>query len=107
MFPPSLTLAISHLKACFCVHRINDGVEIEFGFDRLIGCDGAHSIVRQAYLKTPLFNYNQTYIDHGYMELRIPSENPNKVLRSELNSYTYHRIITRILRYVILLYFNL
>jgi len=41
--------------------------------DVLIGCDGAYSAVRKKMLKRPHFNYNQTYIPHGYMELCIPA----------------------------------
>lgn len=40
--------------------------------DLIVGCDGAFSSVRRHMLQTPGFNFNQTYIDHGYIELCIP-----------------------------------
>ncbi|XP_071438692.1 kynurenine 3-monooxygenase isoform X2 [Hetaerina americana] len=40
--------------------------------DLVIGADGAFSSVRKQLMKQPLFNYSQTYIEHGYMELCIP-----------------------------------
>ncbi|KAL1122309.1 hypothetical protein AAG570_003714 [Ranatra chinensis] len=40
--------------------------------DLIVGADGAFSAVRNCMLKLPMFNYNQTYIEHSYMELSIP-----------------------------------
>lgn len=40
--------------------------------DLVVGCDGAFSSVRRLFMKKPMFNFSQTYIEHGYMELRIP-----------------------------------
>ncbi|KAK3916302.1 Kynurenine 3-monooxygenase, partial [Frankliniella fusca] len=40
--------------------------------DLVVGCDGAYSGVRRLFMKKPMFNFSQTYIEHGYMELRIP-----------------------------------
>lgn len=40
--------------------------------DLVVGCDGAFSAVRREMLKRPGFNYSQTYIEHGYLELCIP-----------------------------------
>ncbi|KAI1291117.1 Kynurenine 3-monooxygenase [Halotydeus destructor] len=37
----------------------------------LIGCDGAHSAVRRAMMKTSRMDFSQQYIDHGYIELAI------------------------------------
>lgn len=33
----------------------------------------------------PLFEFNQTYIDHGYIELNIPSENGGKMISNHLH----------------------
>lgn len=41
--------------------------------DLIIGADGSFSAVRGALLITDRFEYSQTYIEHGYKELRIPS----------------------------------
>ena len=41
--------------------------------DLIIGADGSFSAVRGALQITDRFEYSQTYIEHGYKELRIPS----------------------------------
>jgi kynurenine 3-monooxygenase len=41
--------------------------------DLLLGADGAFSPVRLAMQKTDRFEYQQTYLGHGYKELHIPS----------------------------------
>ncbi|KAK4328299.1 hypothetical protein Pmani_001283 [Petrolisthes manimaculis] len=77
---PNLTIHFSHkLTSC----RLQDGQasflntetgeEVNRKADVLIGCDGAYSNVRRAMMRQPFFNYNQTYIPHGYMELCIPA----------------------------------
>jgi len=40
--------------------------------DYVIGCDGAFSAVRSAMQVTDRFNYQQSYLQHGYKELVIP-----------------------------------
>ncbi len=40
--------------------------------DFVIGCDGAFSAVRGAMQVTDRFNYQQSYLEHGYKELVIP-----------------------------------
>lgn len=42
--------------------------------DLIIGCDGAFSAVRKHMLQYPGFDFNQTYIEHGYLELCIPPD---------------------------------
>jgi len=41
-------------------------------YDVIIGTDGAFSSVRNAMQFTDRFEYSQTFIEHGYKELRIP-----------------------------------
>lgn len=41
--------------------------------DLIIGADGAFSAVRGALQISDRFEYSQTYIEHGYKELRIPA----------------------------------
>lgn len=41
----------------------------------IVGCDGAFSAVRKQFLRRSRFNYSQTYIPHGYMELTMPPAN--------------------------------
>ena len=40
---------------------------------RIIAADGASSAARLAMLRTPRFNYSQSYLEHGYKELAIPA----------------------------------
>lgn len=49
-----------------------DGQRKELQADLIVGCDGAFSAVRKQFLRQSRFNYSQTYIPHGYMELTIP-----------------------------------
>lgn len=48
--------------------------------DLIIGCDGAFSAVRKHMLQYPGFDFNQTYIEHGYLELCIPPTANGEVL---------------------------
>ncbi|KAF9940093.1 hypothetical protein BGZ65_008222, partial [Modicella reniformis] len=40
--------------------------------DLIIGCDGAHSSVRNALMRYARLDFSQEYIPHGYCELSIP-----------------------------------
>ncbi|KAF4523013.1 hypothetical protein B566_EDAN007443 [Ephemera danica] len=42
--------------------------------DLVVGADGAYSMARKQLMKQPMFNYSQTYIEHGYLELCIPPD---------------------------------
>ncbi len=42
-------------------------------FDRIFATDGAFSAVRFRMQKSPMFDYSQKYLDHGYKELVIPA----------------------------------
>ena len=53
------------------------GKNVEASYDRIIGTDGAFSAVRSRLEKTNRFNYSQYYLEHGYKELLIPSNNEN------------------------------
>jgi len=43
----------------------------------IIGCDGAHSTIRNHMIHMPMFNYSQMYIDHGYYEISLQSNSIN------------------------------
>jgi kynurenine 3-monooxygenase len=45
----------------------------ELNFDHIIGADGAFSAVRGAMQITERYDYQQSYIAHGYKELTIPA----------------------------------
>ncbi|GLD56060.1 kynurenine 3-monooxygenase [Lates japonicus] len=49
----------------------SDGSKEEIEADLIVGCDGAFSAIRKQFLRLSRFNYSQTYIPHGYMELTI------------------------------------
>jgi kynurenine 3-monooxygenase len=49
------------------------GAESSMEADILFGADGAFSAVRGQLQKTPMFNFSQEYLEHGYKELNIPS----------------------------------
>lgn len=44
----------------------------QYTYDHIFGTDGAFSAVRSRLMKTPMFNYSQEYLSHGYKELVIP-----------------------------------
>jgi kynurenine 3-monooxygenase len=46
---------------------------VAFPFDKLFACDGAFSAVRARMQRTPMFNFSQQYLTHGYKELEIPA----------------------------------
>lgn len=77
---PNISYDFNHFceKVDFEQHKIyfNDpttGAHIERDYDVLFGADGAFSAVRLEMQKTPLFDYSQKYLDHGYKELNIPA----------------------------------
>uniref|UniRef100_A0A673XCR3 Kynurenine 3-monooxygenase n=1 Tax=Salmo trutta TaxID=8032 RepID=A0A673XCR3_SALTR len=41
----------------------------------IVGCDGAFSAIRKQFLRQSRFNFSQTYIPHGYLELTMPPIN--------------------------------
>ncbi len=51
-------------------------------YDRLIGADGAFSMVRQTLEKQYGFNFSQTFLDYGYKELSIPASDASFALKS-------------------------
>ncbi|XP_028983397.1 kynurenine 3-monooxygenase [Betta splendens] len=52
-----------------------DGSKVQLKADLIVGCDGAFSATRKQFLRRSRFNYSQTYIPHGYMELTMPPVN--------------------------------
>ncbi|XP_028325250.1 kynurenine 3-monooxygenase isoform X1 [Gouania willdenowi] len=53
----------------------SDGTKEHIQADLIVGCDGAFSAIRKQFLRRSRFNYSQTYIPHGYMELTMPPIN--------------------------------
>ncbi|MCB9251337.1 MAG: FAD-dependent monooxygenase [Flavobacteriales bacterium] len=57
-----------------------DGNTFTDTFDYVIGSDGAFSAIRQEMQGRSMFNYSQTYLEHGYKELTIPAGPGNTFL---------------------------
>ncbi|KAI1728231.1 FAD binding domain-containing protein [Ditylenchus destructor] len=55
--------------------------------DMILACDGAHSAVRRSLMSRPMFQYSQTYIEHGYVELNV---RPTKDDQFALESNVFH-----------------
>lgn len=53
----------------------SDGSKEQAKADLIVGCDGAFSAIRKQFLRRSRFDYSQTYIPHGYMELTMPPTN--------------------------------
>ncbi|XP_034041456.1 kynurenine 3-monooxygenase [Thalassophryne amazonica] len=51
----------------------SDGTKMQIKTNLIVGCDGAFSATRKQFLRCSRFDYSQTYIPHGYMELSMPS----------------------------------
>ncbi|XP_064601274.1 kynurenine 3-monooxygenase-like [Liolophura sinensis] len=75
---PNVTIHFEHkLFGCdFNVGQVmfqkSDGDTVTNTVDLIVGNDGAFSAVRRQIMKTVRFDFQQTYIPHGYMELCIP-----------------------------------
>ncbi|KAF2903972.1 hypothetical protein ILUMI_02207 [Ignelater luminosus] len=65
--------------------QTKNNTTIETYGDLLIGADGAFSTVRRALQQTPLFNFSQTYIDHGYIEMNINSQSGRAMVPNHLH----------------------
>ncbi len=57
----------------------SQGKQVEVDSDFVIGCDGAYSVTRQAFMKRTDFNFSQEYIPHSYKELCIPKGKDGEV----------------------------
>ncbi|KIP09635.1 hypothetical protein PHLGIDRAFT_102657 [Phlebiopsis gigantea 11061_1 CR5-6] len=53
--------------------------ELRVAFDLCIGADGSYSVVRRQMMRVVRMDYQQTYIPHEYLELRMPAGLPNPV----------------------------
>ena len=53
---------------------LDSGGEARVDSDLVVGADGAYSAVRESLSETDGFTEEQSYLDHGYKELRIPPD---------------------------------
>jgi kynurenine 3-monooxygenase len=56
----------------FLIYRTGTNETVNQKADLIVGADGAFSTVRRHFMKQPMFNFSQTYIEHGYVELCMP-----------------------------------
>jgi kynurenine 3-monooxygenase len=61
--------------------------------DMVVGADGAYSMARRQLMKQPQFNYSQTYIEHGYLELCIPANDKGEVKKLKNYYFTNEYVI--------------
>lgn len=74
------------LESATCTFEdVETGAQTVVGADLVAGADGAYSEVRQALQRTDRFEYGQSYLEHGYKELSIPS-GPGGAFRMERNA---------------------
>ncbi|XP_017888715.1 kynurenine 3-monooxygenase [Ceratina calcarata] len=59
--------------------------------DLIVGADGAYSVIRRTMAKRPLFNYSQTYIEHGYAELIVPADKDNNFVMTNRDLHIWPR----------------
>lgn len=75
--------SVGIVKVLDCVHHTltlpcylrSDGSLQQIQADLIVGSDGAFSAIRKQFLRRGRFDYSQTYIPHGYMELTMPPLN--------------------------------
>ncbi len=63
---------VNATKGTLTLRHETTGVTTILTRPHIIGTDGSSSAVRMAMLRTPRFDYAQTYLEHGYKELAIP-----------------------------------
>lgn len=68
------------IKINIFVRRTRTQEKFTTSADFILGADGAYSLIRRLMSKTPRFNFTQTYIDHGYVELSYPGIRDGKVI---------------------------
>ncbi|XP_045467971.1 kynurenine 3-monooxygenase [Harmonia axyridis] len=82
----SCKLVDANLKEGSCViQNLKTNETIKAKADLIIGADGAYSKLRSQMQKLPLFQYSQTYIEHGYLELSISSKNGHMMIPNHLH----------------------
>ncbi len=68
-----------------------EGAEVKVQGDRIIGSDGAFAATRLQMQFTDRFNYSQSYLEHGYKELRIPAGEGGKFLMHKESLHIWPR----------------
>ncbi|KAI0647166.1 FAD/NAD-P-binding domain-containing protein [Trametes meyenii] len=55
-----------------------DAQDVDVSFDFCVGADGSYSIVRRQLMRVVRMDYQQWYIPHDYIELRMPAGPPQE-----------------------------
>ncbi|RDB20986.1 Kynurenine 3-monooxygenase [Hypsizygus marmoreus] len=55
------------------VRNVESNEDLSVGFDFCVGADGSYSIVRRQMMRVVRMDYQQEYIKHEYIELRMPA----------------------------------
>ncbi|GMT09505.1 hypothetical protein PFISCL1PPCAC_802, partial [Pristionchus fissidentatus] len=58
----------------------HDGIEVIVEGDLIVASDGAYSAVRRSLMTQPRFDYQQEYIEHGYIEFSMLPRNNDFVI---------------------------
>lgn len=61
------------------VRDSDTGKEIEVPFDFCVGADGSYSIIRRQLMRVVRMDYQQEYIPHDYLELKMPAGPPTDI----------------------------
>ncbi|KAG2157339.1 hypothetical protein DEU56DRAFT_764070 [Suillus clintonianus] len=77
---PNIRLTFKHkvLSADFdqrvlCLRDGDSGTDVRVNFDLCIGADGSYSIIRRQLMRVVRMNFQQEYIPHEYIELKMPA----------------------------------
>ncbi|OBZ75534.1 Kynurenine 3-monooxygenase [Grifola frondosa] len=71
-------LSIDFDAKSMSVHDEEAGKDIQISFDLCVGTDGCYSVVRRQLMKVVRMDYQQTYVPHEYLELKMPAGPPTE-----------------------------
>ncbi|OCH95007.1 FAD/NAD(P)-binding domain-containing protein [Obba rivulosa] len=63
-------------KRVMTVHDSGMGQDAQIHFDLCVGADGSYSVIRRQLMRVVRMNYQQEYIPHEYLELKMPPGPP-------------------------------
>ncbi|KAF5365592.1 hypothetical protein D9758_003230 [Tetrapyrgos nigripes] len=61
-------------KRVMNIRDVSQSCELDVSFDLIIGADGSYSTVRRQMMRVLRMDYQQEYIRHEYIELRMPAD---------------------------------
>ncbi|EPQ58754.1 hypothetical protein GLOTRDRAFT_104124 [Gloeophyllum trabeum ATCC 11539] len=66
-------IAVDFEEGAMTVQDIDSGINHQVQFDFCIGADGSYSVVRRQLMRVVRMDYQQEYIPHEYIELKMPA----------------------------------